>query len=35
VVVAAGGRAVDDAAPSDGRRWAATFTNGHLDLGGR
>jgi histidinol-phosphatase len=35
VVVAAGGRAVDDAATSDGRRWAMTFTNGRLDLGDR
>jgi histidinol-phosphatase len=35
VVVAAGGRAVDDAAPSDGRRWAATFTTGRVDLGDR
>lgn len=35
VVVAAGGRVDDDVAPGDGRRWAATFTNGRLDLGDR
>ena len=30
VVVAAGGRVTDDPAPGDGRRYAATFTNGHI-----
>jgi histidinol-phosphatase len=30
VVVAAGGTAASDAAPSDGRRFAATFTNGRV-----
>jgi len=33
VVVAAGGRAVDDTRPSDGRRWAMTFSNGRVALG--
>lgn len=33
VVVAAGGRVVDDTPPSDGRRWAMTFSNGHLGPG--
>ena len=32
VVVAAGGRATSDDPPPDGARYAATFTNGRLDL---
>lgn len=32
VVVAAGGDVTYDAAPADGRRSAATFTNGHIDV---
>lgn len=31
VVVAAGGQVVNDTAPPDGRRYAATFTNGHIN----
>jgi histidinol-phosphatase len=34
VVVAAGGRATDDGPRPDGRRWAATFANGVVDLTG-
>ncbi len=35
VVVAAGGRVTYDDPPTDGARFAATFTNGHLDVTSR